>query len=300
MTKENRKYKDSVFVDIFYSDENAEENLLSLYNALHGTELKGTGLIRKMKVEDVLYMNFKNDLSAVINHESLELMEHQSTINPNIPLRMLLYLGRAYEQLVETEARYRTTLVKIPLPEFYVFYNGKRNYPVEQELRLSDAYLKRPGRNSAELVVTAININSVKAHAILGKCRILREYSLFIDAVRKYEKEEDGLKKAIEECIQNGILAEYLKRKGSEVRNMLIAEYDYETDIRVKQEEARMEGRQEGRREGMQAGMLEERRQMIINALETTKSVKQTALILRLDEHEVRRTAEEEGLLVND
>lgn len=81
---------------------------------------------------------------------------------------------------------------------------------------------------------------------------------------------------------------------------MLIAEYDYETDIRVKQEEARMEGRQEGRREGMQAGMLEERRQMIINALETTKSVKQTALILRLDEHEVRRTAEEEGLLVND
>lgn len=92
----------------------------------------------------------------------------------------------------------------------------------------------------------------------------------------------------IEECIQNGILAEYLKRKGSEVRNMLIAEYDYETDIRVKQEEARLEGIQE------------ERRQMIINALEATKSVKQTALILRLDEQEVRKIAEEKGLFVND
>lgn len=123
-----------------------------------------------------------------------------------------------------------------------------------------DAYRKIPGRNSAELVVTVININSVKAHTILNKCRILKEYSLFIDTVRKYEKKEDGMKKAIEECIQNGILAEYLKRKGSEVRNMLIAEYDYETDIRVKQ----------------------------------------TALILRLDEQEVRKIAEEKGLFAND
>lgn len=237
-------------------------------------------------------MNFKNDLSAVIDHEILELMEHQSTINPNMPLRMLLYLGRAYEQLVETEARYRTTLVKIPLPEFYVFYNGKRDCPAEQELRLSDAYRKIPGRNSAELVVTVININSVKSHTILNKCRILKEYSLFIDMVRKYEKEENGTKKAIEECIQNGILAEYLKRKGSEVRNMLIAEYDYETDIRVKQEEAKLEGIQEG--------IQEERKQMIINALETTKSIRQTALILRLDEQEVRKIAEEKGLFAND
>lgn len=159
---------------------------------------------------------------------------------------------------------------------------------MEQELRLSDAYLKIPGRNSAELVVTVININSVKSHTILNKCRILKEYSLFIDMVRKYEKKENGTKKAIEEYIQNGILAEYLKRKGSEVRNMLIAEYDYETDIRVKQEEAKLEGIQE------------ERKQMIINALETTKSIRQTALILRLDEQEVRKIAEEKGLFAND
>jgi len=167
---------------------------------------------------------------------------------------------------------------------------------VEQELRLSDAYLKIPGRNSAELVVTVININSVKSHTILNKCRILKEYSLFIDMVRKYEKKENGTKKAIEEYIQNGILAEYLKRKGSEVRNMLIAEYDYETDIRIKQEEAKPEGIQEG----IQAGMQEERKQMIINALETTKNVKQTTLILRLDEQEVRKIAEEKGLFAND
>ncbi len=288
MAKENRKYKDSVFVDIFYTDETAEENLLSLYNALHGTDLKGRGLIRKIKVDDVLYMNFKNDLSAVINHETLEFMEHQSTINPNIPLRMLLYLGRAYEQLIETKARYKTNLIKIPTPEFYLFYNGKRDYPAEQKLRLSDAYLKTPGENSVELIVTAININSNKAHAVLEKCKVLREYSLFIDTVRAHEKEEDGMEKAIKECIKNGVLAEYLKRRGSEVQNMLTAEYDYEMDIQVKQEEARQEGR------------LEERTQMIMKALTATGSVKRTAFILDLDERAVRDIAKEKNMPVDD
>lgn len=242
MPKENREHKDSVFVDLFYSDETAKGNLLSLYNALHGTDLADEKLIRKMKVEDVLYMNFRNDLSAVINSESLGILEHQSTVNPNMPLRLLLYVGRAYEQLVDKDARYRTKLVKIPTPEFYIFYNGKKEFPAEQVLCLSDAFMKPPGGNSVELAVKVININTSKAHGILKKCRVLQEYSLFIDAVRKYEKEENGMKKAIEECIREGILSEYLKRKGSEVRNMLVAEYDYETDVRTKQEEAKQEG----------------------------------------------------------
>lgn len=250
MAKENREYKDSVFVDLFYSDENAGKNLLSLYNALHDMDLKDERLIRKMKVEDVLYMNFKNDLSAVINNETLGILEHQSTINPNMPLRFLLYAGRAYEQLVDTASRYKTKLVKIPTPEFYLFYNGKQNLPSEDKMYLSDAFLKTPGENSMELTVTMININADKRHRILEKCRPLYEYSLFIDMVRTYEKEDDGMKKAIEECIKNSILAEYLKRKGSEVRNMLVAEYSYEEDIKVKQEEARQEGLSQGMEQG--------------------------------------------------
>lgn len=159
-------------------------------------------------------------------------------------------MGRAYEQLVEEEAKYRTSLVKIPTPEFYTFYNGKTEYPLEQELRLFDAFLTPAGSNSVELKVTAININSDKAHQILEKCPVLKEYSLFIDTVRKYGEDEGSLKKAINECIEKGILAEYLKRKGSEVRNMLIAEYSYEKDIEVKQQEARQEGIQEGQKAG--------------------------------------------------
>ena len=206
MAKQNREYKDSLFVDLFYSDETAKRNLLSLYNALHGTDF--------------------------------------------IPVRYAMYAGRAYEQVLDKRDRYKTKLVKIPTPEFYVFYNGQKDYPVEQQLSLSDAFLTTPSSNSMELTVTVININSAKSHEILDKCRILMEYSLFIDTVRKYRHEEDPIKKAIEECIQKGILAEYLMRKGSEVRNMLVAEYSYEEDIRVKQEEARMEGIEQGIEQG--------------------------------------------------
>lgn len=158
-----------------------------------------------------------------------------------MPLRCLMYAGRAYEQLVDKRARYQTSLAKIPTPEFYTFYNGVDNYPLEEELFLSDAFLCAPDGNPLELKVKVININSDKAHSILTKCSVLREYSLFIDTVRKYSNEKGSVKKAVNECIKKGILADYLARKGSEVMNMLIAEYSYEEDMLVKQEEAREE-----------------------------------------------------------
>ncbi len=242
MEKENREHKDSLFVDLFYQDETAKKNLLSLYNALHDTNYKDETIIRKVKIDDVLYKNFKNDISCEVNGLVLVFGEHQSTINRNMPLRCLMYVGRAYEQLVDSKARYRTTLVKIPTPEFYVFYNGEKEQPLEQVLTLSDAFMNPVGENSVELKVKVININSDKAHGILDKCGILREYSQFISMVRKYSEEESAIKKAIKECIEKGILADYLKRKGSEVENMLIAEYSYEEDMQVKLQEGIWQG----------------------------------------------------------
>ena len=242
MEKENREHKDSVFVDLFYQDETAKKNLLSLYNALHDTNYEDETIIRKVKIDDVLYKNFKNDISCEVNGLVLVFGEHQSTINRNMPLRCLMYVGRAYEQLVDSKARYRTTLVKIPTPEFYVFYNGEKEQPLEQVLTLSDAFMNPVGENSVELKVKVININSDKAHGILDKCGILKEYSQFISTVRKYWDEEGAIKKAIKECIEKGILADYLKRKGSEVENMLIAEYSYEEDMQVKLQEGIWQG----------------------------------------------------------
>ena len=251
MEKENREYKDSLFVDLFYQDETAKKNLLSVYNALHDTEYQDENVIRKVIIEDVLYKNFKNDISFEVDGQVLVMGEQLSTVNLNIPLRCLLYVGRAYEQLIDKKARYRTTLVKIPTPEFYTFYNGQKDQPLERELKLSDAFINPAWNNSAELKVKVININSDKAHELLKKCDILREYSKFIDTVRAYSGEESAIKKAIRECIDRGILAEYLKRKGSEVENMLIAEYSYEEDILVKQQEAEQQGRTKGRQEGL-------------------------------------------------
>jgi len=242
MEKENREHKDSLFVDLFYQDETAKKNLLSLYNALHDTNYEDETIIRKVKIDDVLYKNFKNDISCEVNGLVLVFGEHQSTINRNMPLRCLMYVGRAYEQLVDSKARYRTTLVKIPTPEFYVFYNGEKEQPLEQVLTLSDAFMNPVGENSVELKVKVININSDKAHGILDKCGILKEYSQFISTVRKYSEEEGAIKKAIKECIEKGILADYLKRKGSEVENMLIAEYSYEEDMQVKLQEGIWQG----------------------------------------------------------
>ena len=246
MEKENREHKDSVFVDLFYQDETAKKNLLSLYNALHDTNYKDETIIRKVKIDDVLYKNFKNDISCEVNGQVLVFGEHMSTINRNMPLRCLMYVGRAYEQLVDSKARYRTTLVKIPTPEFYVFYNGEKEQPLERVLSLSDAFMNPARENSVELKVKVININSDKAHGILDKCGILKEYSQFISTVRKYSEEEGAIKKAIKECIEKGILADYLKRKGSEVENMLIAEYSYEEDMQVKLQEGIWQGRREG------------------------------------------------------
>ena len=246
MEKENREHKDSVFVDLFYQDETAKKNLLSSYNALHDTNYEDETIIRKVKIDDVLYKNFKNDISCEVNGLVLVFGEHQSTINRNMPLRCLMYVGRAYEQLVDSKARYRTTLVKIPTPEFYVFYNGEKEQPLEQVLTLSDAFMNPAGENSVELKVKVININSDKAHEVLDKCGILKEYSQFISTVRKYSDEEGAIKKAIKECIEKGILADYLKRKGSEVENMLIAEYSYEEDMQVKLQEGIWQGRREG------------------------------------------------------
>lgn len=257
MTKlENRQYKNSMFVDLFFEDESAEENDIALYNALHDEPLPEGTKIQRIRVEDVLYMNFKNDISFGAGGKVMIFGEHQASINENMPLRSLLYIGRAYERLIPVRDRYKKKIVPLPKPEFYTFYNGEAHWTKEKVLRLSDAYKVQDGDIMLDLKVTVININPSENHEILEKCRILREYGQFVDLVRKYQRQdtEEPYRRAIEDCIQNGILADYLKKKGSEVVNMLIAEYDYDMDIEVQREEAYLEGLKAGREAGEQTG----------------------------------------------
>ena len=244
MAKHNRRYKDSVFVDFFGEDKNAKANFLSLYNALHGTHLDETTELEPLRLEQVMYMAFCNDVACLVDGKIIVLAEHQSTINANMPLRFLQYAARLYERIQNPRDRYLRHLKKIPTPEFYVFYNGEEDYPEITTLRLSDAFITAPEKPNLEVVVSVTNINYNKGSKILHTCKPLAEYTLFIEAVRKHTKldSENGFKNAIKECIQNDILREYLQRKSREVMNMLIAEYDYDVDIAVQREEALQEG----------------------------------------------------------
>jgi hypothetical protein len=246
-TKENREYKNSVFVDLFFEDESARENDIALYNALHDEPLPEGTTVERIRIEDTLYMNIKNDISFMIGEKVIIFGEHQSTINENMPLRSLMHIGRFYELMVDREKRYMRKRVPLPKPEFYTFYNGLESWGKEMTLNLSDSYKVQDKNPMLEVVVKVININPQEGHIVLERCPILKEYGLFVDTIRRLQDEgnPEPFKDAIEQCIQSGILSDYLKKRGSEVYNMLIAKYDYETDIKVQRQEAREEGREE-------------------------------------------------------
>ena len=262
MRKHNRRYKDSVFIDLFGEDKDAKKNFLSLYNALHSTHLDSSTELKPLRLDNVMYMSFCNDVSCLIDNKIIVLAEHQSTVNANMPVRFLEYSARLYEQIQNPRDRYLRRLKEIPTPEFYVFYNGEEQYPAQTELRLSDAFTVKSSKPSLELLVKVININYNKDSKLLENCKPLEEYTLFVETVRRHIRldAENGFKNAIKECIQNDILKNYLERKSREVMNMLIAEYDYDTDIAVQREEERETALQEGSHQ---------------KALETAKLMKQ-------------------------
>ena len=292
MRKHNRRYKDSVFVDLFGEDKDAKENFLSLYNALHGTHLDSSTELKPLCLDNVMYMSFCNDVSCFIDNKIIVLAEHQSTVNANMPIRFLEYVARLYEQIQNPRDRYLRKLKQIPTPEFYVFYNGEEKYPAEAELRLSDAFTVKSAKPCLELLVKVININYNKDSKLLEKCKPLEEYTQFVEAVRRHIRldRENGFKNAIKECIQNDILKDYLERKSREVMNMLIAEYDYDTDIAVQREEEREMAFAEGEAKGIAQGFSDGARQ---KALETAKAFKQLGF-------DITKIAEGTGLSVEE
>ena len=257
MRKHNRQYKDSVFVDFFSEDKTAKENFLALYNALHATNYCSTDILKNIRLKQVVYMSFANDVSYLIDDTIIVLAEHQSTINPNLPLRCLEYVMRLYEHIQNPRDRYARTLKKIPMPEFYVFYNGTEAIETNQTLKLSDSFIAQTKVPRLELIVQLLNINYDNDNPILKSCKPLKEYSLFVETVRRHSAvdKDHGFENAIKDCIENDILREYLQRKSREVMNMLLAEYDYDTDIAVQREESFEIGLAEGEARGKSLGL---------------------------------------------
>ena len=246
----NKKYKDSVFTRLF-SDK---KNLIELYNAIENTNYSANTDIQINTLEDVLFMDRVNDISFIIDGKFVVLAEHQTTVNYNMPLRFLMYIARLYEKMIDNKAIYRENLIKIPTPEFIVLYNGKKEQPENRMLRLSDAFIIEKSDIKLEVIVKVININYGKSK-ILEKSKSLNEYSYFIYEIQKYLDEglplKEAIKNAIQDCIKQNVLKNFLERNGSEVINMLYTEFDIDVAKEVWQEEAKEQGRQEGRQEGI-------------------------------------------------
>lgn len=222
----NRQYKDTVFRMLF----SEKENLLSLYNAVTGKAYQNADDLKIVTLENAIYMGMKNDLAFMLE-TNIYLYEHQSTINPNIPLRDLIYIGIEYQQYLNDKSLYSSKLQKIPAPKFMVFYNGTDDVEDRMELKLSSAYEHLAGEPDLELKVLMLNVNEGHNKDLMEQCQTLKEYAIYVARVRKYASAQnlnDAVERAITECIKEGILVDFLRKNRSEVKMVSILEYDKE------------------------------------------------------------------------
>ena len=255
----NRQYKDTVFRMLF----SEKENLLSLYNAVTGNAYQNADDLKIVTLENAIYMGMKNDLAFMLE-TNIYLYEHQSTLNPNIPLRDLIYIGIEYQQYVDDKSLYSSRLQKIPAPKFMVFYNGTDAVDDRVELRLSNAYEHLAGEPDLELKVLMLNVNEGHNKELMEQCQTLKEYAIYVARVRKYTSEmnlNDAVARAIDECIKEGILVEFLRKNRSEVKMVSILEYDKEWEEKklrkAEYEAGRSEGIEIGKSEGIEIGKSE-------------------------------------------
>ena len=255
----NRNYKDTVFRMLF-SDR---KNLLSLYNAVNQRTYQNPEDLEIVTLENAIYMGMKNDLAFIID-TNLYLYEHQSTYNPNLPLRDLFYISSEYQKLVDKKSLFSSTLQKIPAPNFIEFYNGSKVISDCTELRLSSAFENLSGEPKLELIVTVLNVNEGHNAELMQHCSTLKEYAQYVARVRNYAATmplNQAVKRAVDECIREDILAEFLTQNRNEVISMSIFEYDKELEdkkLRKAEFEAGyLEGHESGFSEGHKSGFSE-------------------------------------------
>lgn len=304
-----KTYKDSLFRTIFKD----KRRLAHLYRALSGENVSKKD-IRLNTLRGVFMNDVKNDISFRIGNRLIILIEHQSTWNPNMPLRFFWYLSKLYRNFVDLDMIYRSTLVKIPTPEFYVLYNGTADIPDFQELKLSDSFAQ--SGSALELTVKCYNINYDEGKDLLNSCQELLAYSTFVHQVRLEQKKGKSLftavKAAIRYCESHDLMAHFFKRNEREVYDMVNFKWD---DARAKEiaveesraeglaeglkegrAEGRVEGHQEGLSEGMMIGKTSAILEMAIKLLKKSHSIRDIADVTDLSAEEIKKIAKEHGL----
>ena len=246
----NREFKSDVFGMLMEEPKYA----LEVYNALNHSDYRDPELIEVCNLERGISLSVRNDAAFILDM-NLSVYEHESTVCPNMPLRELIYVTNILEQWVKKQNLYGRKLVKIPTPRFAVFYNGVEEQRSQYQLKLSDAYANPMEAPELELTCTVYNINVGKNQALLSKCPVLRQYMFFVDYVREYlgkypEKDlRKAINKAIDRCIRDGVLREFLIRRRGEVTKVTQLDYTFDRRIELERDDARAEERVNTERE---------------------------------------------------
>ena len=293
----NRNYKDTVFRMLF-SDR---KNLLSLYNAVNQSNYKNPEDLEIVTLENAIYMGIKNDLAFIMD-TNLYLYEHQSTYNPNMPLRDLFYICSEYQKLVDKKSLFSSTLQKIPAPNFIEFYNGSTVISDCTELRLSSAFECLTGEPKLELIVTVLNVNEGHNADLMQHCNTLNEYAQYVARVRLYAADmslDQAVERAVDECIREGILAEFLTCNRNEVISMSIFEYDKELEEKKLRKAEYEAGFSEGEKYGHETGFSEGEKYGIergtfLNSIETARRM------LKFQEFSLEKIAAISGLSLDE
>jgi len=263
----NTQFKDSVFIR--YLTE-SDERLVEIYNAVEGTTYPLDTPVRKNTLTDVLYKDRINDISFTLDGRTLVLFEHQSTVNENMPLRLLSYVTRLYEKEVRTNqdvSIYQRKRIPLPAPKFVVLYNGKEPLPEHSTWKLSESYMSEQENPALELNVEVYNINYSETSELLQKSPYLNDYSYFVYQVQEAQKAgqtiSEAIRTAADICIAEGKMKDFLREHGMEVEKMLITEWDWDECLDAERKDARAEGRAEGKAEGKAEGQIEEREALI-------------------------------------
>ena len=252
----NREYKSDVFCMLMENPVYA----LEVYNALNGTSYTDPSQVQMVTLEKGISLSMRNDASFIVDFD-LTITEHQSTYSPNMPLRSLFYFVEGLKSIISNHDLLGRKLVQIPTPHFVVFYNGLEKRPEMEVLRLSNSFIKATDDPEIELKCTVYNINKNNNVAFLSQSPVLSQYMFFVDRIRANIQQDMELEKAIEEaieyCIHQHILEDFLRQRRAEVTKTMTLDYTWERREGIIRREEREDGRAEGHIEGRAEGLAE-------------------------------------------
>ena len=251
----NQKNKDRLFKFIFGEDtEQSKRWRLQLYNALNGTSLTDPDELEINTIENVFYISMRNDISFIVDTE-MNLYEEQSSYNPNMPLRGLIYFGILYQKYITKIEKnlISSNRIRIPTPKFYVFYHGGPRQPERWKMRLSDSFLSKDESGDYQWTASIINLHPNHNAALNKSCIPLYHYVKYVSMIAANKKagmeNKEAIVKAIDEAIKENLLEGFFKIHRAEIIGMCLEEVSEEEQRRIWHEDGYSVGIDAGRQE---------------------------------------------------